>query len=129
MYPIDTLLSRSDRATTAFDISAAKKLKRLVFCCNRSTTQWITMALQTIDSRDLREITVQPNSQNFRYAIHESICREWRDLDRLLVQFWSSHSIRPKVIWHRGAGRGDMRIHAPKLLPELTRRGLVDLVE
>ena len=87
------------------------------------------MALQTINSKDLREITVRPNSYNFRHGVDETIRREWEDLDRLLVQFWTSHSIRPKVTYEPGPRRKDIRVHAPRLLPELTRRGLVDLVE
>ena len=48
------------------------------------------------------------------------------ELDRLLVQFWVTHSIRPRVV--NAAGKG-LRGYGPSLLPELTRRGLVDLVE
>ena len=128
-YLIDTLPPRLDPATTVFDISAAVKLNRLVFRCSRPTVQWIVMTLQTIDSKDLRHITVRFKPYNFRRVAHETICREWGDLDRLLVQLWTSHSIRPKVAWGPRLGRKDMRAYVSRLLPELTRRGLVDLVE
>ena len=128
-YPIDSLPPRLDPATAVFDISAATKLKQLVFQCNQPGVQWITMALQTVNSKNLRGITVRPNPFDLRYTTPEPICREWEDLDRMLVQFWSSHSIRPKVTYELGPGRGDMRVDAPSLLPKLVKRGLVDLVE
>ena len=118
-----------DRATTVFDISAARKLKHLEFWCHRTPAQWITMALQTINSKELRQITVRAKSYNFVSVIDEMIYREWGELDRLLVQFWSSHSIRPRVMWQPGVGRGDMEVCVSWLFPELTRGGLVDLGE
>ena len=47
------------------------------------------------------------------------------DLDRLLVQFWDSRSIRPKVVTEK-KGKRDW---AGYLLPEITKRGIIDLVE
>jgi len=55
---------------------------------------------------------------------------EWLGLDRLLVQFWEARSTGPKVIctvW--GGLKQDVRGHTECLLPELTRRGVIDLVE
>ena len=112
-----------------FDISVATKLNQLVFQCNWPTVKWVIMLLQTANSKDLRQITVRLNPRNFGHVVYETIRREWGDLDRLLVQLWTSHSIRPKVTWGPRPGREDMRAYVSRLLPELDRRGLVDLVE
>ena len=58
-----------------------------------------------------------------------TVRQEWEDLDRLLVQFWTACSIRPKFMYVAEEGEDDLRDLAPSLLPELTRRGAVDLVE
>jgi len=55
---------------------------------------------------------------------------QWLDLDRLLVQFWESHSTCPEVICTTQEGeRQNTRDFVEFLLPELTRRGMVDLTE
>ena len=141
---IDTLPLHSVLSTAgSFNLSAATKLKQLVFQCGRSNVQWTTEALQTAESSNLERITVRPNANTFEFEIAELRCQQWQDLDRLLVQFWASHSIRPKVTYEVGGityevggityGVGvrkmDIRYYASSLLPELTKRGLVDLVE
>ena len=63
-------------------------------------------------------------------TIGETNLGQWFDLDRLLVQLRESHSIRSKVI--RTVLRGekqDMKDCIGCLLPEMTKRGMVDLVE
>ena len=114
---------------TLFDLSTATKLKHLVFQCNQPNVQWITMALQTVDSEDLRQITLRPDSYTFRYTIEETVYREWEDLDRLLVQFGTSRSTRPKIVFEMELDERDLIQYALRLLPELAERGLVDTVE
>ena len=55
----------------------------------------------------------------------------WSDLDRLLVGFWESRSIRPKVMCPQPRTEDEGRVGdlAEYLLPELTRRGIMDIVE
>jgi hypothetical protein len=54
----------------------------------------------------------------------------WSDLDHLLVRFWESRSIRPKFACTRTpVGAGAMKNWALCLLPELTKRGIIDLFE
>jgi len=113
----------------SFNLSTATRLKRLVFHSTRSNVQWITAALETVESSDLRQITVRPPGNTFINTIEEMVRRQWQDLDRLLVRFLAPRSIRPEVSYNVKAGEMDFRDHAPSLLPELTRRGLVDLVE
>ena len=107
------------------DLSKATKLKSLLFRCVDPSIQRITMTLETVQSKDLRQITIHPYG-TFSGLIGETARQEWQDLDRLLVQLWTSHSIRPKIVYEMGRGGNNL---APSLLPELTRRGVVDLVD
>jgi hypothetical protein len=83
------------------------------------------MALQTVQSEHLQQITIHPYT-TFADLTEESARQEWQDLDRLLVQFWTLRSIRLQIKYEVGKGGNDLRAFAPSLLPELTRRGLVD---
>ena len=86
------------------------------------------MTLRTAESINLQQITIHLPFA-FTEPIVESAYLEWQDLDRLLVQFWTSHSIRPKIRYRRGKDGCDLRDVAPRLLPELTSRGVVDLIK
>ena len=108
------------------DLSKATKLKDVQFWCERPNIQWITMALQSIESKNLQQIIIHCSSL-FRNLIGETAHQAWRDLDRLLVQFWTSRAIRPKLEYE--AGGDDLKGLVPSLLPELTRRQVVDLLE
>ena len=59
-----------------------------------------------------------------RQAIEGQIFGEWSDLDHLLAKLWESHSIRPKVI----CSTPEMRDPVESLLPEITKRGIIDLI-
>ena len=108
------------------DLSKLTKLKDVVFEC--PDIQRITMTLRTTESTNLEQITII-YPIDFGQVIVESAYREWKDLDRLLLQFWVSHSIRAKIRYEqRNEGR-DLRDVAPRFLPELTRRGVVDLIK
>ena len=97
------------------------------------------MALQTITSehRDLSQISIYvPNymadvgvGADVEKTIGGANFGQWLDLDHLLVQLWESRSVRPKVIRAAAVGRGrDMRDCIGSLLPEMTKRGMIDLV-
>ena len=60
-------------------------------------------------------------------SLGEATSRRWSDLDRLLVEVWESRSIRPRV-GCRGLGekQRDMDSCIGCLLPEITKRGIVD---
>ena len=90
--------------------------------------EWITPALETITSghRDLQQISVIVD--RVYVLVNANLGAGWPDLDRLLVRFWESRSIRTKF-----AGRDDPRDGvggvmglAKRLLPESTRRGIID---
>lgn len=97
-----------------------------MFGCNGPDVKWVTMTLRTTESTDLQRVVIQSPS-GFRDLIGKTLYQEWQDLDRVLLQFWNSRSIRPKIRYKKGGC--DLRALAPRLLPELTRRGIVDLVE
>ena len=110
------------------DLSKVTQLEDLSFRYEGSNVRWIIMALQTVQSKSLQRITVRPHVA-FRYSIEEVARQEWRDLDRLLVRFWTLRQIHLVVVarkWYPLGGLGD---HAPSLLPELMQRGAVDLIE
>lgn len=107
------------------DISKATKLKYLMFLWQGSDVQWIITTLQTLESKTVQDISIYPLDP-LPETVEEAICEEWRNLDRPLVQFGTSHSTRIRVAYVTG---NDTRGSLPNLLPELTRRGLVDLVE
>jgi len=85
------------------------------------------MTLQTAESINLEQITIRSPTA-FKKQIVESSYQEWQDLDRLLLRFWTSRSVRPKIWFKDGKEGCDMKYLMPRLLPELSRRGVVDLV-
>jgi len=111
------------------DLSKATKLKYLTFRCRRPYIRWIISTLQTVESQNLHQITIHPYTGALRNQTNETVRQEWQDLDQLLVQFWASHSIRPRFVYSLDDGGRNMRYRAPSMLPELTNGGLVDLVE
>ena len=123
------------------NLSRATRLKVAQFWCDQLSAEWIVMALQTITSkhRDLRRIsfhipyhdTVGAPSTDIRKTVGETAYEQWLDLDRLLVQFWESHLIRPKITYSYGLedGRKGGMDFVSRLLPEITKRGVVDLVK
>jgi hypothetical protein len=102
--------------------------------------RWSAMALRTItpNHRDLRQISlVAPSTlfdtkynhddpTKFRKRMGERVCREWSELDHLLARLWESHSIRPKVLYRMG--EENARSCMESLLPEVSRRGVLDLI-
>jgi len=89
------------------------------------------MVLRTITPkhRDLQHISIyMPRylptihaGVSVRQIVGEEVFREWLDLDRLLIQFWESRSIRPKIEW-------DARHYIGCLLPTVAGGGMIDLV-
>ena len=126
---LPSLIDAGTSETPLIDLSKATKLKDMEFRGRDSTSiRWITVALQTVKSKNLRQITIH-SPLTIPDPAGEVARREWQDLDHLLVQFWTSNSIRSQVMYEPEEGRKDITDHASSLLPELTRRGLVDLVE
>ena len=108
-----------------------------MFCPKSRSVRWITTTLKTTPKlQDLREIAVYlplyvtTADAGIRQEFGEEDWEEWLDLDRLLVQFWESTSIRPKVVpsvqVNHIRDTADF-IGYRFLLPELTKQGIVDL--
>ena len=121
--------------SATIDLSKATKLRDVVFRPESLDIKWIATAFQTttLEHRELQKISITvPYSLTFLGnvdAIKQSTTfGGWMNLDRLLVQFWESRSPRPKVECTTWKGwRGDMRAFADCFLPELTRRGRIDV--
>jgi hypothetical protein len=135
------LLFAGDTAHIPVDLSKATRLKDATFSCGTPSVLWIIVALQTITLKyqDLQKIsiyaphtfTLDGAGANIRRIAGETAYRQWLDLDRLLVQFWESRSIRPRIV-HSGAsreGKEEATNCIRCLLPEITRRGIIHLVE
>jgi hypothetical protein len=126
---VDALLPPVDVAmhqAPLLDLSKVTQLEDLSFRCEGPNVRWIVMALQTVQSKNLQRITVHPPTV---CSIGEAARQEWRDLDRLLVRFWTSRPIHLAFAARKGYPSGGLGDRAPGLLPELMRRGAADLVE
>ena len=98
------------------DLSKATKLKDVVFRPGPQRIEWVIVALQTITSKhqDLRQIiihipyglTLTGISANVGQPIAKVRYEQWLGLDRLLVQFWESRSIRSKLVPTKEPGTG-----------------------
>ena len=102
----------------SFDLSAARKLKDVVFS-SEGSLQRINAAIESITSKGLERVAVG----SWRILVDY---REWRDLDRLPAQLWTSRSIRPTISFSRW---GNVIGLVPKLLPELTKKEAVCVFE
>jgi hypothetical protein len=110
----------------SLDLSKATSLKDVVLRCASPNVQWAATTLRTIESKNLQRITIDMSI--LESLIKETVHQAWLDLDRLLAQFSESHSIRPEIILSRGKEGTNFKNLVPILLPELTRRGIVDVV-
>ena len=123
---------------SSVDLSRATRLRDAQFDCGDPSAKWIAIALQTVTSRhrDLRQIGIciyglifDDPSTDIRQMVGEVVYREWLDLDRLLVQLWELRSIRPKVTYDvMSVDKEKEAINCVScLLPEMTKRGIIDL--
>ena len=107
------------------NLSSLAKLEDVCFEWNARDVQWITMALQTAESKHLRQITIY--SHGFiEDPVPETFLRGWRDLDRLLLQLWTLRSVRLKITFRRECAGRDLTDLVSMLLPELSGRGAID---
>ena len=111
--------------TRSLDLSKCTKLKEITFRCGGLNVRRIITALQTIEPNTIQQVTIML----IRSFFVQETNRAWLDLDSLLVHFWTSRSLRLKVVCEiEGASEGEKgRKKAAMLLPELTKRLNVDL--
>ena len=126
------------------NLSKATKLKDVAFHCGSLSHEWIAEILETITPQhsDVQRISIRVPDVfghsidlgevdfTIEWDVGEDLHAEWLDLDRLLVQFCESRSIRPTIVYPRVKNHAkEMREWAGFLLPEVTKRGIADLVE
>lgn len=117
IYPFLSYPNRS-MIPPPLDISKCSKLKRMKFGVGCDIIRWVITTLQAPKPKSLQQITI------YSYGMPHHPTREtvegWLEIDSLLARLWTSHSIAPRIT------SGDsMRTLAPRLLPELTGRGVV----
>ena len=133
-----------DPGPSSIDLSKARKLKDVALLSNSLKIQWVLMALRTIttDHRDFRKVSLCAPCLSRRTApainladpaairreIGEVAHTQWSEFDHVLAQLWESHSIRLEVLYYNHQGGAVCRC-ANRLLPEATKRGMVDLVD
>ena len=124
----------------SFNLSKATKLRDAVFRLGSLTVEWVTMVLQAITPKhqDLEHISIYMPSYMLppvRPGVRithtvEGIVGQWLDLDRLLVQFSESRSIRLRVICGMlGKYEQNTKHSIGCLLPVAAGGGMIDVVE
>ena len=123
------------------DLSAATRLKDADLWSSSLHVQWTTATLRTITSnhRNLQAVSIHVAYEydtfgpgaDIRQTIGEIVYGHWLDLDRFLIQFWESRSIRPKVTYSCTSQDEEKEAIdcATALLPETTRRRAINLVK
>ena len=132
---LNSLLFVAHTSPASFDLSKATKLKDVVFRPGPWGVKRATTALQTItpEHRHLWQIAIHiPYYWTLAMLLAkvdgptvEVRFERWLDLDRVLIQFWESRSIRPNLIPVAKPDAGDQIRY---LLPEIMERGAIDLV-
>lgn len=109
------------------DLSKATKLKHVEFGCKTPDVEWVSAVLHTAKVKTLRNVSLVLSFDSVHGASRSEM--GWVALDRLLVQLWTSHSLRPRLRYD-STGRGrDLGRDVTGMLPEATRGGVFDIVE
>ena len=122
------------------DLSKAAGLKGVVLRATPINFGWVTTALRTITTKhqEFRRISIHvylgyafngTTSANVRRTIGEQKFGQWSELDHVLAKLWESHSIRPGILYYLPPSEGTQAMTEciGCLLPEITRRGIIDL--
>ena len=112
------------------DLSTLTKLKDIVISYGWSF-EWITGTLNTITSEHLRQITLCPRegigAMPFEGTrVRNQLRGSWSGLERVLLKFSESHSVHSKI--HYDPLVFQKVDFFERLLPESSRRGVVELV-
>ena len=110
-----------DGTPPPLDLSESTKLKDVKFQIGRPRVRWISETLRSARPNTVRQIGL---TLYLIFDPTEDIVQEWHELDHLLVQLWTLHSIVPEVTCQHELGE-----LAPNLFPELTSRGAVCISE
>jgi hypothetical protein len=106
------------KTPSPFDLTRATKLKDLEIQSNTPNAHWVTATIQSAKPTNLRRIGIL---SDMSFDPNKGIAHQgWRDLDRLLVQLWTSHSIHLDIkLLNLGEDQEDV---TRSLLPEVTKR-------
>ena len=133
LCPIGSSPLRLDRfgvTSLGLGLSKATKLKDIVFLCREQGVRWIVATLSTAETGNLRSISLGLSYRVVLKALTaEPIDDAWLGLDSLLVQFWASHSLSPRLTYEWVEEETDSDGNMERLLPESIRRGIVDLTK
>lgn len=111
-------------------LSKATKLKDLEFVCKEPNVKWVSAVLHTAEVKNLRSISLVLSRHSARRTSVSALFHQgWVALDRLLVQLWTSYSLRPKLMYDWADRGKDLECDVERLLLESTRGGIVDIVE
>ena len=136
--PVTYPLILVEPGLTFIDLSKATRLAAVAFRVDGCSVEWVTTALQTIPPghRDFRRVSIYAPRHltgagaDVKQTIAEQFLSQWLDLDRLLVRLWETRSIRPEVVCVRPHKNKQIMMDSMGcLLPELTKREVIDLVE
>ena len=116
------------REPPLINLSSLTKLEDVVLGWGTQDVRWITMALQTVKSKNLRQITIDSHAA-IEDRVTKAFLGTWRDLDHVMFRLWTSRSVRSKIKYRTRRRGRDLGARASTLLPELTGRGAVDLVD
>ena len=109
----------SDTVPPPFDLSNFTRLEEV--WVSKPDVRWITATLRTAKSTNLRLVDISSWPDLEVHGIEPTITRAWQDLDHLLIQLWTSCSIRPRISLQGKLGEGFPREIAAIMLPQLTK--------
>ena len=121
-YLIVTTVTATSRKPPPLDLSMALKLKDVEFWSDIQDVQWITKSLRSIQFRNLRQVKIAINlPARLLNPVGKLLHHKLMELDRLLVNLWTSHSVDLWVECRAANGRS--------LLPEITSKEGVRILE
>ena len=123
-----------NREASKIKLSELEKLQDITIKCGPSL-DWIAETLESIKSSHLRKNLIHPTPFFFRYLYNlntkhavETVRDIWSRLDRVLMSFSKSHSIRPEFFSPRHVDEMALIKGILKsLMPESSGRGVIDL--
>jgi hypothetical protein len=115
----------------SIDLSEAIRLKEVKFIFDAIKDVWTTAALKTITSKhtQFKKVSMFISMEEILYFMGKNILDRWMDFDRVLVQLWESHAIHTQVTYSTEQEEKEAREYIGSLLPEMTKRGRLEMVD
>lgn len=112
----------------SIDLSKATRLREVVIRLWNLDDGWAGLGLKTLtpEHKDLQLISIYIKIPE--YGIETEALSLWVDLDHTLVQLWESKAITIRVTYDVDNEKTEGRKFVEQLLPEVARRGIVELV-